>query len=323
MMLICPEIQNRLQNVSVSPASPGGVCPGAMVSCPASEGGTRSSASRRRRNFQYGCGVVPMSTILPRMRQVSPFRNIILIGGANSPLLRWMTMTASPVMRAALLVSIGALFGWAQSQPPGAARRIYVEPFAAKPGTDPKPSQEIRQDVIAQLRKLPGVILSADAAGADELLTGRAEVWIQGYRSLNPRSGRLPGNGVPVYSGFLSVELKTARGETQWSYLAAPGAASEDVNKELAKKMVRQLAEELPKLSTPLSVPSHAAVQLTAAGATFPFPIYSKWFESYKASAPGVSFTYEAVGSEAGIRKLLAGGVDFGASDCPVVLHDL
>jgi phosphate transport system substrate-binding protein len=61
--------------------------------------------------------------------------------------------------------------------------------------------------------------------------------------------------------------------------------------------------------------PAHA--QLTGAGATFPYPIYSKWFSDY-ATKTGVQINYQSIGSGGGIRQLTEGTVDFGASDAPM-----
>lgn len=61
-----------------------------------------------------------------------------------------------------------------------------------------------------------------------------------------------------------------------------------------------------------------AAQSLNGAGATFPNPIYSKWFSEYSASHPGVQINYQPVGSGAGIRQASAGIVDFGATDGPM-----
>ncbi len=60
------------------------------------------------------------------------------------------------------------------------------------------------------------------------------------------------------------------------------------------------------------------AQQLNGAGATFPNPIYSKWFAEYAAAHPGVQINYQAVGSGAGIRQASDGIVDFGATDGPM-----
>src|SRR3984885_1213220 len=57
------------------------------------------------------------------------------------------------------------------------------------------------------------------------------------------------------------------------------------------------------------------AQKLNGAGATFPYPIYSKWFSEYMASHPGVSINYQSIGSGGGIRQVTAGTIDFGASD--------
>ena len=60
------------------------------------------------------------------------------------------------------------------------------------------------------------------------------------------------------------------------------------------------------------------AQKLTGAGATFPYPIYSKWFSEYSAAHPGVEINYQSIGSGGGIRQVTAGLVDFGASDMPM-----
>lgn len=59
-------------------------------------------------------------------------------------------------------------------------------------------------------------------------------------------------------------------------------------------------------------------VLLNAAGATFPYPIYSKWFSVYHQEKPGIQINYQSIGSGGGIQQLKAGTVDFGASDMPL-----
>ena len=63
---------------------------------------------------------------------------------------------------------------------------------------------------------------------------------------------------------------------------------------------------------------SAGAQSLNGAGATFPNPIYSKWFNEFDQSHPGVQINYQSVGSGAGIRQASEGTVDFGASDGPM-----
>jgi len=57
---------------------------------------------------------------------------------------------------------------------------------------------------------------------------------------------------------------------------------------------------------------------INGAGATFPYPIYSKWFDEYHKLHPELDFNYQSIGSGGGIRQILAGTVDFGASDGPM-----
>jgi phosphate transport system substrate-binding protein len=58
--------------------------------------------------------------------------------------------------------------------------------------------------------------------------------------------------------------------------------------------------------------------KITGAGATFPYPIYSKWFSEYSAAHPGVEINYQSIGSGGGIQQVTNGIVDFGASDMPM-----
>jgi phosphate transport system substrate-binding protein len=60
------------------------------------------------------------------------------------------------------------------------------------------------------------------------------------------------------------------------------------------------------------------AQNLNGAGATFPYPIYSKWFSEYSQSHSGVKINYQSIGSGGGIRQVSDGTVDFGASDGPM-----
>src|SRR6266849_3946532 len=57
---------------------------------------------------------------------------------------------------------------------------------------------------------------------------------------------------------------------------------------------------------------------INGAGATFPYPMYSKWFDEYRKQAPAVQINYQSLGSGAGIKQVTEGTVDFGASDGPM-----
>ena len=67
-----------------------------------------------------------------------------------------------------------------------------------------------------------------------------------------------------------------------------------------------------------LSAAALGETSLTAAGATFPYPMYSKWFDVYHKTHPEIQINYQSIGSGGGIRQVLAGTVDFGASDGPM-----
>ncbi|SFV16921.1 phosphate ABC transporter substrate-binding protein PstS [Pseudoduganella namucuonensis] len=67
---------------------------------------------------------------------------------------------------------------------------------------------------------------------------------------------------------------------------------------------------------------SASAADMTGAGATFPYPIYAKWAESYKA-ATGNGLNYQSVGSGAGVKQIKAKTVDFGATDSPLKGEEL
>ncbi|HEY1902062.1 MAG TPA: phosphate ABC transporter substrate-binding protein PstS [Terracidiphilus sp.] len=71
------------------------------------------------------------------------------------------------------------------------------------------------------------------------------------------------------------------------------------------------------------AVSAAQAQKLTGAGATFPEPIYAKWFSEYSAAHPGVEINYQAIGSGGGVRQMTSGLVDFGASDMPVADEQL
>jgi phosphate transport system substrate-binding protein len=73
------------------------------------------------------------------------------------------------------------------------------------------------------------------------------------------------------------------------------------------------------KGSTAAPVPSQAGpVSLNGAGATFPNPLYSKWNAEYNKQFPNIQINYQSIGSGGGIRQIIAGTVDFGATDAPM-----
>ena len=66
------------------------------------------------------------------------------------------------------------------------------------------------------------------------------------------------------------------------------------------------------------AVGAQAATLVNGAGATFPYPLYSKWFDEFHKRQPEVQINYQSIGSGGGIRQVLEGTVDFGATDGPM-----
>src|SRR5215469_11539695 len=71
------------------------------------------------------------------------------------------------------------------------------------------------------------------------------------------------------------------------------------------------------------AIPGFSQTTLNGAGATFPYPIYSKWFSEYHKAHSDIEINYQSIGSGGGIRQVLAGTVDFGASDGPMTDEQL
>ena len=71
-------------------------------------------------------------------------------------------------------------------------------------------------------------------------------------------------------------------------------------------------------LLTGVTATASAQMMINGAGATFPYPIYSKWFDEYAKVDPSVRFNYQSIGSGGGQKQILAQTVDFGASDGPM-----
>ena len=83
--------------------------------------------------------------------------------------------------------------------------------------------------------------------------------------------------------------------------------------------MIRRIA----LLCVALAIPALGQTTLNGAGATFPYPMYSKWFSEYHKIHPDIEINYQSIGSGGGIRQVLAGTVDFGASDGPMTDEQL
>lgn len=71
-------------------------------------------------------------------------------------------------------------------------------------------------------------------------------------------------------------------------------------------------------MASVLTAAGAVAQNVNGAGATFPYPIYSRWFSEYSQQHPGVHINYQSIGSGGGIRQVSEGTVDFGATDGPM-----
>ena len=63
---------------------------------------------------------------------------------------------------------------------------------------------------------------------------------------------------------------------------------------------------------------AQGTLSINGAGATFPYPMYSKWFDEYHKNNPNLQINYQSIGSGGGIKQVTEGTVDFGATDGPM-----
>lgn len=198
------------------------------------------------------------------------------------------------------------------AQPSTPIRNIFVDTFQGKLGAD-----QLRQQVVDRLRQTSKFHLVDNASDADAIVHGSGEIWVEGHVALNPHGSTRE----TVYSGYLSLEVKSKSGETLWSYLVTPGRMYSDAARDMADHIVRLMVTALMQGGTtaaPATAESGPQVVLSGAGSTFSAPLYQEWIESFEAQHPEIRTTYQAVGSEEGIDLLKAGKVDFAASDAPL-----
>jgi len=193
---------------------------------------------------------------------------------------------------------------------------VYVESLGTNEGAG-----DLRRELIEVIRHTHRLNLVQSADQADAVLEGKGALWVRGYHSLSPRARVDSSSAEPVYTGYLSIKVQGKGGETLWSYLANPKRVSfGDLKHDLATQLVGKLVDDIATGvdgAVAAAGPSGAAVTLRGAGATFPYPIYQDWFQSFHARHPGWQFQYEPVGSERGLAQLAAGKVDFAGSDIP------
>jgi phosphate transport system substrate-binding protein len=194
-------------------------------------------------------------------------------------------------------------------------RKLYVGSL----GTD-KGAAEIRQLLVRRLRKSQYVQVVSNPKDADALVRGTGRIWVTGHVSLSPRSHSI---SQPTFGGYLSVEVVGKNDETLWSYLVTPSnfpwnGIPDDLAKQLVSKLLAAFKGEDHQGPADLDSLAQAEGTLSGGGATFPAPLYQRWFELFQEQHPKVHIRYDAVGSTEGIKRLTEGKLDFAASDMPL-----
>jgi len=170
---------------------------------------------------------------------------------------------------------------------------------------------------VEQLRRKGKLEVVTTREEADAVIKGSGSIWPTGYVSTDPRSPSTTRQ--PVFQGFLSVEVIGKDNDPLWSYLVTPSKFRVgNITNDLADRLVDKFLEARKQSEAAQAARVTEAtgeIVLTAAGATFPAPLYQKWFESFHERHPNVAIEYSPVGSEAGLKSLMNGKVDFAASD--------
>jgi phosphate ABC transporter phosphate-binding protein len=217
-------------------------------------------------------------------------------------------------VRVKRLLALVVLSVWAAGAQ--SVTRIYVEPLEKPEASVVK----LRETLVETASKEKDVNVVARAEDADRVLSMAGETYIKGYVGRNIRLRYKNQDSVPVYGGYLSLELKTKTDQPVWSYLVTPRRfGSDDISKNLAEQAVKKLVEYLANAPPESTSPQQNSPRvLLGAGATFPYPLYKKWFATFQKGFPGLSIGYRSVGSGAGLDALSKGDVDFAASDIPL-----
>jgi len=182
----------------------------------------------------------------------------------------------------------------------------------------------VRNQVIRRLKKSSDLRIVSDEASADATLRVSAVIWPSGTEIPNPRSR----NASPSsFQGYASAELVDQAQQPLWSYLATPSrfhlvSTATDLGDQLSAQLVLDADKGIRLL--PLNAPTRGQSTsiLKVAGATFPAPLYQKWFESFREEERGPAIRYDAIGSAQGLEQLRAKRIDVAASDIALLPED-
>ncbi len=194
-------------------------------------------------------------------------------------------------------------------------KTLYVDTL----GSD-RHAAAIREQVVQRLRKSHEVQVVSDSRQADAMIKGTGRVWTTGHVTLSPHSNSV---SHPTFEGFLSVELVSKSGDTLWSYLVSPSkfpwnGIADDLARQLVSKLLVALKGEDQPVPGVAGPTPRLEATLRGAGATFPAPLYQRWFELFQESHPNVHISYDAVGSAEGIQRLREQKADFAGSEMPL-----
>jgi phosphate transport system substrate-binding protein len=193
-------------------------------------------------------------------------------------------------------------------------RKLYVDSL----GSD-RHAVAIREQMVQRLRKSHEVQVVSDPRQAEAVIKGTCRIWTTGHVTLSPRSNSLRQS---TFEGFLSVELVSKSSETLWSYLVSPSkfpwnGIADDLARQLVSKLLAALNHDQTASAVAGATPQLEAT-LRGAGATFPAPLYQRWFELFQESHPDLHISYDAVGSTEGIERLREQKADFAGSEMPL-----
>jgi phosphate ABC transporter phosphate-binding protein len=193
------------------------------------------------------------------------------------------------------------------------ARTLYVGTF-----TGGAQAAQLRESLLRKLSRSHRFQLVQSSGNADAVVTGTGQIWVRGFVAINPHTPATDRQA--VYGGYLSLEVDGAQGQPLWSWLATPGehvwgSVFDDIAGRAANKLVEAAEPASASPASPSRPDALVKTSLTAAGATFPAPLYQKWFEDFDQRHPGIQIHYDPVGSQAGNDELVQGKLDFAGSD--------
>jgi phosphate ABC transporter phosphate-binding protein len=193
------------------------------------------------------------------------------------------------------------------------ARTISVDAFTGGPT-----AVQLRLSLIRQLSRSGRFQIVDSPQKADAVVKGSSQIWVRGFIKIDPRAPEA--NRQTIYGGYLSLEVVGAGGQPLWSWMITPERLAwsnivDDLSSHAAKKLLEASEAAHPAPAAPSNSGSLAQTSLAGAGATFPAPLYQKWFQDFADLHPGVEIRYAPIGSQLGIDDLAAGKIDFAGSD--------